>query len=573
MLSNPVFRGAVTPALRDAVWTAILARRDLKARRSGDTLHFRCLRPGHNDKTPSAWARDVMHGCLGCGFMEPLTSLAQELGVVVMADESRDYTVEEYAIEKGLDLGALRRLGVDTAEVGGFKVVSIPYLSSSGEVLRVQYRGTGDRRFWWGDGQGVWPYGLNKLAEQPDKAVLLVEGASDCHAAWQHGVLALGVPGANAWKREWAEFLKGRKVYVWQEPDRGGAQFVEKITGDLLGVKVIRPTGVKDLCELHQTAKDNFLPALQGLFQQTAVVIPPPPSPYDSISGDTLTRLKTEIQQPISAIATPWETWNRACRGRGGQMGLAHKWHVMIAGRSGHGKTMVALNIAASALKQKEKVMFVSLEMDQLELSTRLMAMISGTDMSRLEPGRYFDSYEYDKAALALDELKEQGGELLMNRRPVNRLADITSSIRWGYEYHGARTFVVDYLQLSRPDGRQEVWDIASAASEQIRRQAKELGVLTIGISQFKRATSTEGDKRPEIEGMLGSSSLENDADQVVLIDHSRYSRNGSEAELFLLLAKNRHGPAAEWPTTFDYRTVRMRERLPDEERAYKVGV
>lgn len=81
-------------------------------------------------------------------------------------------------------------------------------------------------------------YGLDRLGAGP---VLLVEGESDCWAAWAHGLNAIGVQGANNWKAEFAEALAGREVYVWKEPDKGGQTFVANMVADLESAKVITP--------------------------------------------------------------------------------------------------------------------------------------------------------------------------------------------------------------------------------------------------------------------------------------------------------------------------------------------
>ena len=55
---------------------------------------------------------------------------------------------------------------------------------------------------------------------------------------------------------------------------------------------------------------------------------------------------------------------------------------------------------------------------------------------------------------------------------------------------------------------------------------AHDWDVLTVGLSQFARSTTREKKDRPTIEGMFGSASLEGDADQVLLLDHTRYEQD-----------------------------------------------
>ena len=53
---------------------------------------------------------------------------------------------------------------------------------------------------------------------------MLVEGESDGHTLWFHGIPALGVPGASHWREERdATCFDGiETIFVVVEPDRGG---------------------------------------------------------------------------------------------------------------------------------------------------------------------------------------------------------------------------------------------------------------------------------------------------------------------------------------------------------------
>lgn len=84
---------------------------------------------------------------------------------------------------------------------------------------------------------------------------------------------------------------------------------------------------------------------------------------YRAMNGEALDELKERLQSPIEAVPTPWPAWNQACKGWGGEVGLALGWHTLIAGRSGGAKTFTALNLAAAAIHHGETVTFHSLEM------------------------------------------------------------------------------------------------------------------------------------------------------------------------------------------------------------------
>jgi 5S rRNA maturation endonuclease (ribonuclease M5) len=66
-----------------------------------------------------------------------------------------------------------------------------------------------------------------------ERRVLLVEGPSDMLAARSAGVPAIAVPGANAWRSEWATALERRTVVVTMDCDRPGRQAAARIAEDL----------------------------------------------------------------------------------------------------------------------------------------------------------------------------------------------------------------------------------------------------------------------------------------------------------------------------------------------------
>ena len=228
-----------------------------KVRRSGKTLEFCC--PQHDDTNPSAWLGEHHWGCHACGFDEPLDSLCDHLGV---ERPTWGFTLEQYAELKRFDIPKLQKWGVETATIGnGGQVVAFAYRDAEGKTLRRKFRRlTGDTLTWWeGKSLPTHLYGLDMLAKTPaTMPVILVEGESDCHAAWHHKRLAIGVPGANGWKSKWSPLFKDRETYVWQEPGAAGEKFVADICQDLPEAKVIQANGTKDLADLHKEAGKDF---------------------------------------------------------------------------------------------------------------------------------------------------------------------------------------------------------------------------------------------------------------------------------------------------------------------------
>lgn len=295
----------------------------------------------------------------------------------------------------------------------------------------------------------------------------------------------------------------------------------------------------------------------------------PAPIGYRQVGGAALRALEERNAAEVRAVAVPFDDWAANCMGRGGYVGLSYGWHVLAAGRSGEGKTFLAANVAASAILAGETVTFHSLEMDWDELAIRMLSIISGEPGWRLNPGKHFSRDAFKKARYAIDNVGK--GSLHTNFEPLYRLTDLLVGIKRNFEETGSRLHIIDYLQLAWTGEAESQAAQITEVSHAVRQMAKELQIVTFCLSQFNRSTSTARAERPAKEGMIGGSALENDADQVLLLDHSRrtFFRNPAGKidgwDGWLLLDKNRHGPSADIPIRFAAETGRIRQRMPDE--------
>jgi replicative DNA helicase len=225
---------------------------------------------------------------------------------------------------------------------------------------------------------------------------------------------------------------------------------------------------------------------------------------------------------------------------------------------------LFALNLASHAIQHGEVVTFVSLEMGRSELATRLLSIVSGEPVVELEQGAHFSQDSYARAAKALDAVRERtGGHVLVNRRPLSKLADVTALIKYHAEVHGSRYFIVDYMQLAWTANSASIYDRMEMVAHALRDTAQTLNVTLIGLSQFNRQTSAARSERPVAQGLMGGSAIENDSHQVLLLDHSRMVRTGLQGDSWLIMDKNRHGSLADIPIRWDYRTLRLLPRTP----------
>jgi len=174
-------------------------------------------------------------------------------------------TLENYAAYVGLSVGFLKELGLTQITYDHAPAVRMPYLDQSGEeVLLTRYRVTltGKPKVKTKSGDKHRLYGLCKLGEAREAGHLwLVEGESDTQTLWHHGEPAVGIPGANGWKAEWASDLAGiDRFYFVVEDAAGEACWRQLAATPELQERLYRVEleGVKDVSELHKQDAESF---------------------------------------------------------------------------------------------------------------------------------------------------------------------------------------------------------------------------------------------------------------------------------------------------------------------------
>lgn len=294
-----------------------------------------------------------------------------------------------------------------------------------------------------------------------------------------------------------------------------------------------------------------------------------PNEAFHPISEPMLAELRRRQQEGVPVVPTFLDTWNQVSRGLGAGQGLAAGWYALVAGGTGAGKTLVALNLMKKAMEEGRHVLFFSLEMDWPTLCTRLRAIVSGTDMRHLEPGEHFS---VERAQEADGEILGLPGACYLNAEPIWRLEDIQKVMDFHKTTADVSLVVVDYAQLVEPSGSdQELFQAMSSISAKLRHSAKKLDLVTVALSQLNRSSTADRNRKPTVDGLYGSSRFGFDADQVLVLDYSRRERTDRRREerTWLNLVKNRHGPTCEIPVEFDYSTLQIREALPNEEVAW----
>ena len=289
---------------------------------SPDKIKTHC--PAHDDGTPSLSVslkngKFLVHCYAGCDQAAVIKALKsrglwpsrKSLG----SPNSPPLTVETLAKEKGIPLDSLLSFGLYDLPRGG---VAIPYRNMDGTeaVVKQRFSLTGKKKFRWPNGTRLMPYGLERLSEaQESTELLIVEGESDCWTLCDEGFPTLGIPGATAANVLESEHLEGiEKVYVFQEPDNGGAVFVRGVSERLsdLGfsgaVRVVKPPeGVKDPNEWHKMNPKGFGAAFRKALDEATLLSLelPPRLPPILITDRHLREIANEAWNALQAANEP----------------------------------------------------------------------------------------------------------------------------------------------------------------------------------------------------------------------------------------------------------------------------
>ena len=211
----------------------------------------------------------------------------------------------------------------------------------------------------------------------------------------------------------------------------------------------------------------------------------------------------------------------------------------VYAGRTGDGKTNLALQAAAANCREEIPVAIFSVEVAKEALLQRLWA----------GEGRVgFGDIRFPRRLSAETKLTIKQAMLEVGRWPLFvveesgiQLSKLIAKAKLLIRREKVRLIVVDYVQLVATHGRDER-ERLTKISRGLMGLAKDTGVPVIGVSQLSRPKDGNENQRPAIFNLKESGSLENDAHVVVMIYRPVDDRKMKTNEDELIIGKQRSG-------------------------------
>ncbi|MCI7115216.1 MAG: hypothetical protein MSA36_08595 [Treponema porcinum] len=236
---------------------------------------------------------------------------------------------------------------------------------------------------------------------------------------------------------------------------------------------------------------------------------------------------------------------------------------IIIGARPSIGKTALAISMMQNLMEKDISCGFISAEMSQRQIMTRMVSQRTRLDAFRIRSGKYTSEMKqklYEATAYYASR------KFYIDDTPNIELDALISSARHMKLHYGIRILFVDYMGLITVDKDGPVWEKVSDISKALKALARELKIPVVSLCQLGR--DAEGNE-PTISNIRGSGSVEQDADLVILLNGERdltcYRNPNPFLERDMTLAKHRNGPCGKVYLNFEKQFTIFSED-PDQE-------
>jgi replicative DNA helicase len=314
--------------------------------------------------------------------------------------------------------------------------------------------------------------------------------------------------------------------------------FAKKI-GDISVSDDYEPSTVIDMMQSH--ILDNKLKKIVNKKEMTN---------EDLINELDKKMIESATHSGISGIKTGYERFDRVTSG------MQPTNFIIVAARPAMGKTQFALGVIRNAsIKDDKKGLFISCEMDEVQLMKRIIAVDSGIPGYSLKRGSLTPSergrYERSRKRIINSGVKIVAGTFT--------IADVLSLIYKLKHSQGLDYVVIDYIQkITSPNAQNRTNEVGDV-SRKLKDAANDLKIPIIALAQLSRAVEHRVDKKPQLSDLRESGDIEQDADIVTFLYRPSYYMSIEEREMnpladdgYLVIAKHRDGELEDIHLKFD---------------------
>ena len=223
---------------------------------------------------------------------------------------------------------------------------------------------------------------------------------------------------------------------------------------------------------------------------------------------------------------------------------------ITIGARPAMGKTTFMLSIMENILSNNKRCLYFSLEMSKEQVITRLLFQIAEISFIKSKMNN-MDEKDWEKLSDAMNNL------LMWDLKLDDNSGIKTEEIETAIKEQQPDVVFIDYLQLMDGKRKQDRCTQIEEIIKDLKRIAKENGVVIIIASQLSRAVENRCDKRPMLSDLRDSGSIENLSDVVIFLYRDEYYNFREDDDIHpkgeaeVIIAKNKFGACGYIYLTF----------------------
>lgn len=220
--------------------------------------------------------------------------------------------------------------------------------------------------------------------------------------------------------------------------------------------------------------------------------------------------------------------------------GLHDQNLIIVGGRPSMGKSAVMCNIiATAAITEGKSVGVITLEMSDVEVMHRLMALVGDLPVETMRNGK-MQEIDWPYLTDAVTKLNDR--EIHIHEGAAMHIGEVIQVATMMKHRHGINLLMVDYLQLIEGDGSNRNEKIGSV-SRALKALAKRLKIPVVAMAQVNREVEKRQVKRPTKADLRDSGEIEQDADVIVMLYRDGYyNEKIDDDRIDLIIEKNRNG-------------------------------
>src|SRR5690606_7651409 len=236
----------------------------------------------------------------------------------------------------------------------------------------------------------------------------------------------------------------------------------------------------------------------------------------------------------------------------------------VLGGRSGIGKSSMAISAMLNMAKNGAKAWYTTLEMSADLVALRLLSSMTGIPAMALERGKISDqqmeavkeaALEFEKLDVVVDDVN-------------NTTTAFEEATKEQRNKHGLDFAVADYASLFQDGGTDSLYEKETKVSLKMRDVARQLDIPVLCLVQLNRNMIGRENSKPILSDIKQTGGYEQDAAAVMFVHRphleAMYRDNAAPVDAedaTLIVAKNRHAPVGELDVIFEPKKMVWRDK------------